>query len=369
MGEHDVFNNCANNYNKKCINIIKTYILSTKRSYPGNQDKYKLQPTIKLVTGNYINNSNFTPNSIHNILFTIEFLKAYPNLGITVQHMNHDKYINDLYKLSITPFTKNQNSIVKIISTYIDFLYEVLPFLVIWKNKYENYITPHIGIYIRQLLKNNNINFILFKLTIIFNYSYHANIIIYDKKYNILERFEPYGFITVDSGDYDLDNFINDKIGNVISQFYNKEIEYISPKNYKQAASFQLISNDDIDNYKKIGDPTGYCLAWTYWYLEMRLNNRDVHPITLIEQSIYNILKTNVNNIKDISVDDNNKIFIDFIRNYSNKLNTIKKYIMVHQIGIQHNNIYNIIYKKEDLNKICGYFRNQLLKYTNKLSL
>jgi len=214
--------------------------------------------------------------------------------------------------------------------------------------------------YFKKLLSSEKIRFIIFKLTILYDTSSHANMIIYDKNKMILERFEPYGFINVIDNE-NLDGFIWNKIGKKIQKYINNTIEYINPPKYTQIASFQLISNDNMTSYKKIGDPAGYCLAWTYWYLEMRINNPDVYPLTLIEKSINDILNISINdNFKKNTIEENNKIFIDFIRNYSDNLDKIKKNVMINKMGINNNNIYNMIYSGEEVNRIYGYFKKQI---------
>lgn len=353
---------CVKDMEKDCVNIIKTHMLSTKRSFPDDGDKNVLYKKFTLIKGNYINNSKFNPNALHNLLYTIEFLNKYNNLGIPTQYGNIDKYYTDLNKLKLSTFgiSNKSNLLISTLITYMNFLYEVVPYLIIWKSLEEHYITPNLMMYLKNLLDCNKIQYIIFKLTVLHESSSHANIIIYDKNKKILERFEPYGFIsTVDNKS--LDGFIWTKIGKKIERYINDKIEYINPLKYTQIASFQLISNDNLTSYKKTGDPVGYCLAWTFWYLEMRLNNPDIHPLTLIEKSINDILKTNINaNYKTSQIEENNKIFIDFIRNYSDNLDKIKNNVMINKIGINKNNIYNMIYSGNDISKIYGYFKNQI---------
>ena len=345
-----------------CINIIKAHILSTKRSFPEITDKKILHNKFALIKGDYINNSKFNPNALHNILYTIEFMDKYKNLGIPTQYENTDKFNTDLNKLKLSTIIINneQNLLVSTLGTYMNFLYEIIPYLIVWKSKSEHYITSKIGMYFKKLLSSEKIRFIIFKLTILYDTSSHANMIIYDKNKMILERFEPYGFINVIDNE-NLDGFIWNKIGKKIQKYINNTIEYINPPKYTQIASFQLISNDNMTSYKKIGDPAGYCLAWTYWYLEMRINNPDVYPLTLIEKSINDILNISINdNFKKNTIEENNKIFIDFIRNYSDNLDKIKKNVMINKMGINNNNIYNMIYSGEEVNRIYGYFKKQI---------
>jgi hypothetical protein len=78
------------------------------------------------------------------------------------------------------------------------------------------------------------------------------------------------------------------------------------------------------------------------WYLEMRLTNSEVHPIKLIK----NALKI----IPNYSKKDNSG-FINFIRNYSTKLDEEKNKFLT-RAGINKKLQYNIIFREEDYNKL-----------------
>jgi hypothetical protein len=105
----------------------------------------------------------------------------------------------------------------------------------------------------------------------------------------------------------------------------------------------QILSNDSNYNIKKLGDPNGYCLAWTYWFLEMRLGNSDVSASKLMNNMIDNVVKSKVS--------DNNKLFISFIRNYAGELDKLKNQFML-DAGISMMHIYDLTLNKQNLDKL-----------------
>ena len=72
----------------------------------------------------------------------------------------------------------------------------------------------------------------------------HANIIYIDLKNKTIERFDPYGNITLGNSDENLDKFLKTKFELI------KDFEYIGTK-YMGISSFQTISRED-DIHKKI---------------------------------------------------------------------------------------------------------------------
>ena len=159
------------------------------------------------------------------------------------------------------------------------------------------------------------------------------------KKKNSLERFEPYGYIN-NQNSIDLDKFIEKYFKKII-----RKVNYISPKDYMHKIGFQNISeNESIFDNMKIGDPGGFCIVWCMWYFEMKLMNPNIDNVKLIHKSI----KT-INNL--------NKSFTEYIRDYGNKLFTeIEK--MFIEINLSKKYYYNKAYNEEILNKIL----NEIIK-------
>ncbi len=197
-----------------------------------------------------------------------------------------------------------------------------------------------------KCLESAKVRFIFFKLTLVISDSgTHANIIIFDKKRGTLERFEPYGVIPYLDSD-DLDKIIKEKIGGFLEDYLKKKkkkLIYYSPRDLMGDVSFQIISNDTDMEVKKLGDPTGYCLAWTFWYLEMRIQNSSIDPKELIKFSLKKIV-----NAKQKYRD---QIFIDFIRRYAADLDNKKNKLLL-QAGVDKSNVYNLAFKHNDHKKI-----------------
>ena len=99
----------------------------------------------------------------------------------------------------------------------------------------------------------------------------------------------------------DLDNTLNNYFKKIF-----KNVVYISPKEYMFLIGFQSIS-EFTENEINVGDPSGFCLAWCFWYLEMRLKNPNLNTTKLINKSISNIINSKYS-------------FTEYIRNYANTL-------------------------------------------------
>ena len=150
---------------------------------------------------------------------------------------------------------------------------------------------------------------------------------------------------------YHLNNFIVTNISNPL----NYEFKFI-----QSFPGFQTRSNDVNAFNKTYGDPFGYCLAWCYLYLEIRLiinNKNDINPIDIINNYI-------INKFKNDNIVDN--IYISFIRYYAVGLDRqknalLKKYNIDPSI-VYHNNIdnkkYSIIINKLN-NELINIIKNK----------
>ena len=67
--------------------------------------------------------------------------------------------------------------------------FEITPYLILWYNNKINYYDKDLGLYIRKLQKTETIRFVVLKLTILTSLNItHANVIIYDKINEIVEK-------------------------------------------------------------------------------------------------------------------------------------------------------------------------------------
>ena len=136
--------------------------------------------------------------------------------------------------------------------------------------------------------------------------------VLIDKDNKTAERFEPYGIIP----NLDTDK-LDDKIEEKLKDF---NLKYSRPKDYMPKVAFQTLSDDSNFSVRKMNDPEGYCLAWTFWYLEMRITNHELSQKQIVENSIKDI--ANKGKTQE-------KTFIDFIRNYAYGLDKEKNKIFV----------------------------------------
>lgn len=365
-GEHELERCCKNQErcgkkyieSNKCKDIIKELILKNKRSYPKLEDKNKLSK-LKFIEGSEIDRGVFNSDSIHNIVYTILILKKHKQLGIPYRHYIDTIATSEKINSSINLFRDSYGKLISdVIQGYTDFVYEITPYLIMWRNSSINYINKDLEYYLLKCLHNDKIRFIMFKLTLVAStQGTHANIILFDKKTGIMDRFDPYGHLPYLSS-HDMDKFLENKFKKMLKWYINKnnlKFQYLSPKDFMGSVSFQTISDDSNSVVKKLGDPIGYCLAWVFWYVDMRLNNPDIHPKDIIEISIDEIIKFGKGR-------KSNNIFIDFIRNYAGELDNMKNNFFI-KAGVDKRRLYNLVLNDEEDNMISKY----TIKVFNKI--
>ena len=341
-------NLCSDIEKLECFNKTKNYILNNKTINMLDRQ----QNEINLIEFPNVDKGRFNSDLLHNIIYTYIILKRNKNLCIPFQYYDKMKAISTIVSFENTNFLtyKAEEYILsELVNIYNEYFFEVAPYLVLWKNNNLYYVDKNIELYTLKCLNSNQIRFIFFKLTLIASSNgTHANIIIFDKKTGILERFEPYGEIPYLEPD-NLDNMIKEKIGKFLNNYLkskNMELIYYSQKDLFTGVSFQIISNDTNSKVKKLGDPVGFCLAWTFWYLEMRIKNEDTDPKALIAKSL--------NKIKENDrLEYRNQLFIDFIRNYAASLDDEKNKILI-EIGIEKEYVYNLQFSQKDNVKIIN---------------
>jgi hypothetical protein len=148
-------------------------------------------------------------------------------------------------------------------------------------------------------------NYIIIPIGIELHQGAHANILFWDIKKNIIERFEPNGAHEPINFNYNnklLDNILLKKFKN-----FDSKIKILSPKLYLPIIGFQILENYNSDSCKRIGDPNGFCAVWCIWWVYQKMKNLNIDSKTLVE-----IL------IKEIKL--NNYNFKTIIRNFSSNI-------------------------------------------------
>lgn len=190
---------------------------------------------------------------------------------------------------------------------------------------------------ISKLILNQKKRFLVIPIGIENDLGYHSNILIYDKKLNLVERFEPNGK-TGPTGYYfnssKLDELLQYKLKKYINNF-----KYLYPKLYLPKIGLQIYENLE-EKKKQIGDPGGYCSSWSLWYADMVLKYPDINREKLIYKLIYTIKK------KQISFKDN-------VRNFTNNIIKIRD-IILEDTNININDWINNNYSIEQYNKLVS---------------
>jgi len=327
--------NICNFKNKNNENLLEILIKYNKIDTSKLKKYFKLfnfskQKNIKIIERKSINLksiltrvelNNFTSNPMSNMLYTLHILKKYNNVTIPYHIKSKDEIIQDnlLMELSNMDYL-----LINYLKIYSDDYNTFTPYLMIWKNKWNYYVDKNL---INFLKKKTNKRFVLIKLSIILlenSNIRHANYLIVDNKKKIIERFEPYGEIEIDNS-AQLNKFIEKNICSKIN--YKFLFSQLYP-------GFQIKSDEMNIFNRNIGDPAGYCLAWCYMYIEVKLIE-DNNTVQEIDNYINNKFLNDFNEINKTM----NK-YLYFIRYYSKYLED-KKNKLLGSFGMQN------FYKKE----------------------
>jgi len=142
--------------------------------------------------------------------------------------------------------------------------------------------------------------FMLFSLNIIRTnidqgaYGNHANMLIYDKKYNTVERFESFG-----KGTW----YQQDLLDQALSKYFKKEynMEYVSPLDWCPT-NIQGDQEAELEKGKVKGNTKNFCQAWSFWYADLRLSNPELTRDQVIDLGI-KTLKENPGTLTEYIID------------------------------------------------------------------
>ena len=149
-----------------------------------------------------------------------------------------------------------------------------------------------------------------------------------------------------------MDELLKIKIADVIN--YKYDIIQSFP-------GYQTKTNEYNLNYKSFGDPGGYCLAWCFLFLEVRLiydNLTSKEVISLINNYILNIFEKD---FKDILKDEQLNKFLVYIRHYGKSLDQYKNKLLL-KLNISLKTIYHLNLNDKIYNKICSELNKNIEK-------
>jgi len=320
-------NECArNNDEKGCKENIKEMIMEKKQSYPIK--KKKIIVDIKKYENEMINFTTFMGVQI-DILSGLLFLEKSID---TVYTTLHNKNIVNNQDVELF-YSK-----MGYIKNYIDF-YNIE---ILWL--YQQLFLPEGFENLIEQFKKSNKRILVIPIGIELSNGAHTNILIYDKKTNIVERFEPNGY-SAPSKFYYNDVLLDELLFNVFKLHFN-DIIYNKPKDYLPKIGFQSYENVEHFQNKKIGDPSGFCACWCFWYA--------FYKIMYIDIPSKKIVKILLNNIKYSNIS-----FKNLIRNFSKDLTDIRDNIL-NQANMDINDYVNDKYDMSNIDKIVLIIKNQL---------
>lgn len=297
----------------------------------------------------------FNNDYVSNILYTIYILKHYNDVVIPVQFPIHEKKNWDIHKILIEQnlYNSSNKSLINHVMVSHKYNYSFLPHVVLWVDKYMYYKYPQYKLYLKRAL-NSTKRFTIIKISIMPTHQnfMHANVLIYDKHRNTIVRFEPYG----DWEFYDA-YFLDKMLLNMFKKCLNKKksstLKYLKPSGYLDKTKFQSASLGDDEMSQNVGDPGGYCLAWCYWFVELKMLNPDIDERILVETSLNKILIEG-------DINDDNPL-LTHIRRYGKHLDNEKNKIL-EEIGLQKYEMYKKNFSDTTMDMIVNLCDNTVIK-------
>lgn len=126
--------------------------------------------------------------------------------------------------------------------------------------------------------------FFIIEMELSNDYGGHANNLVVDFKLKTMERFDPHGETAEDYAPQALDLLLANSF---------QKFKYITASGFCVYGGPQREEQRQVKAWflpvgKEVVDPLeGLCAAWSFWYIEMRLQYPDVPPKTLIEDALH----------------------------------------------------------------------------------
>lgn len=305
-------------YNHDDIQKIKPFLKlnSINQNYDDyNQISLKINFNTKLIKTDI---GIFNSNLINNMLYTCAILSDYKNILFIPCHIQTD--VEKTKRKTLLKLSNNEITVLNILKSYNEFFGDWLCHLILWKNKTNYWLDPNL---IEYLKSNRKKSYIYIKLSVYLAdniNSKHSNVIIIDNINKIVERFEPYGeMIYMNSED------INLMIQEQIAKPLKYKFIFVQP-----FPGFQTRSNEFGKYNKNYGDPVGYCLAWSFLYIDIKMSlikiKSKINPINFINWYIINKFEIDYN--INTKINKTNK-YILFIRYYARYLDDRKNNLIM----------------------------------------
>ena len=306
--------------------------------------KQKIYDNIIQLSKTNSNFGKFNSNLIHNMIYTYYLMDKHKNLWIVSQPSDNKKQNNFIQNLNENYYDIDQKHFM--LWNNLNFMatnfFKFLPHYIVWINKDHFYIYEELT----EILKNipPNKDFIMLKISVILSGNMlHANVFIYDIKQKIGWRFEPTGVSKIANMER-----LDDLLEKILKKIF-KNITYRRPSSFLSNTTFQLTSQDEDEEYKKHGDPLGYCLAWCIWFVDFIVSNQGkIDFVNSIPLGNDNMDLVGSNKDKEYMMSNR---YINYIRAYGNHLDQFKNKLLLN-LGINEMELYNLYMDDVILDKI-----------------
>lgn len=305
--------------NPDCIAKIRNEIINNKKSIPDKINKLRINVDIN--------------SDVHISTFTGKQLDII--VGI--------KYLTNKYNNTTSIYCKQLNEDIQ----HEDPKFHIFNLEIKWIYQ-KIYVPVYFEKCILKILNAKKYRWIIIPIGIILSNGHHMNSLLYDTKKHIMERFEPHGSGYPYEFNYNpdlLDDILLRNMSNIVYNFDKSiKITYITPKSYLPKIGFQSFDVWEANINTNIGDPSGFCALWCFWYLDYRLKYPDHDPKNIVKKIITNIRL-------------NNYSFRNIIRNYSKKITDLRD-ALLHKIGKNINDYINRRLSNNELETL----RNSILE-------
>jgi len=335
-------NNKCNFYiDKKDIKIFNELKIKKPLEIKNKEEIYKLFNIKQLIDYNETDENYalyiYDYNSL--MLFFKYLENKHKNIFIPYVKYNENDRNNDLQLLEMSNINYPSSFIHYIINNF----YSYSQFVFCWINKNNYYISNKLK---NILSKKKNYKFIILFGYIRLKISAHAFILVYDTEKKELWHFEPTGILNGHLNDLE---YFKEIIKKYFEDIYG-EITYYEPVDFLNDTNFQTVSKDWEEDEQVHGDPSGYCLAWCIWFVDIVAT----HPNVPIKDLVKNYIKKE--HIEQLDNQKSDNYYLDFIRKYA-KMLTKEKIKILKSIGVPKNEHYKKVISNESQKLINNYFK------------
>jgi hypothetical protein len=338
---------------------IKTLKSKNREAAPNISDKGD-NSNEKYVSINKIRSRNyglFNSNMHHYMLYMRYLENKHKSMFIPTQRYIKKDIIRDKFfyeMVSSYTTSAEHRRLVENVRLFQAVYYSYLPHNIYWIDGDRYFVHPKLESILKEHDKTVTIEtqrYVMIKVTMVVTDTLlHANVLIYDRHKKEAWRFEPYGTTRVKAGD-----FVDDMLYELLKRIYG-DITYNRPDDFLSGLNFQMVDGEDYVVNKNLGDPGGYCLAWSIWFLDIVMS----HPEKDIKQIMHNFF--NRSDISAIISDEEGETiasrnyYLDFIRRYAHRLDEEKNNILM-GMGIKKYYMYNSVFTDEVTDKLEDMFK------------